>query len=181
MKIIALALAGTIAAASPLWAQDTAPAAGGATATATAAKPNVTVGSGVSDSSGASVGTVESVSGGNAVVSTGTAKASIPVSSFAQGPNGLVIGMTKAQLEAAVSNAKPADIAVGTAVQGPKGGSIGTVSAVAGNLVTVQTATGKVQVPKTAFAQGQGSALVLGMTAEQLDAAAKAASGNGGA
>jgi len=41
-------------------------------------------------------------------------------------------------------------------------------------MVTVATANTKVQLPKTAFAQGQNG-LVIGMTADQLDAAAKAA------
>jgi hypothetical protein len=35
-----------------------------------------------------------------AVVSTGVVKATIPISSFAKGEKGLVIGMTKAQLDA---------------------------------------------------------------------------------
>jgi hypothetical protein len=41
-------------------------------------------------------------------------------------------------------------------------------------MVTVATANTKAQLPKTAFAQG-ANGLVIGMTAEQLDAAAKAA------
>lgn len=53
------------------------------------------------DQSGASVGKVDSVSGKNAVVSTGNVKVSIPISSFAKSPKGLVVGMTKAEIEAA--------------------------------------------------------------------------------
>ncbi|UAK22936.1 hypothetical protein [Sphingomonas nostoxanthinifaciens] len=178
MKIFAIALASTALMAAPAFAQDsgtTTPAAA-----TTAAAPNVTAGATVSDTSGAPVGTIDSVAGGNAVISTGTAKASIPVSSFAQGDKGLVIGMTKADLEAAVNKAsKPAEIAVGTPVKGPQGGDVGKVAAITGNLVTVETPTTKVQLRKTAFAQAQGGALMIGMTAEQLDAAAKAASGKG--
>jgi hypothetical protein len=59
----------------------------------------------VYDASGGSVGKIESVSGKNAVVSTGATRASIPISSFAKNDKGLVINMTKAQLDA---EAKPA-------------------------------------------------------------------------
>src|SRR4051812_29577774 len=119
MKYLALVLTGSAILAAPAFAQAPAPAAapGAAAQTAPAATPNVTVGAAVSDATGGSVGTIESVSGGNAVLSTGTAKASIPVSSFAQGPNGLVVGITKAELEAKVAQATtPTEITVGAAV-----------------------------------------------------------------
>jgi hypothetical protein len=51
------------------------------------------------------VGTVESVSAKGAVVSTGKVRVPIPVSSFAKNDNGLVISLTKAELDA---QAKPA-------------------------------------------------------------------------
>lgn len=186
MKYISLALAGVaLSAAAPLMAQD-APASGQATAGATAAKPNVTAGASVADASGGAVGTIESVSGDNAIVSTGTAKATLPLSAFAQGPNGLMIGMSKADLEAAVAKATggaqtaangataPVSITVGADVSDTKGGKVGTVTAVAGNMVTVATAASKAQLPKTAFAQG-ANGLMIAMTAAELDAAAKAA------
>lgn len=62
----------------------------------------------VYDATGAMVGTIESVTSTGAVVSTGTARAQIPAASFAKNAQGLVIGMTKAQLEAAVAKATPA-------------------------------------------------------------------------
>jgi hypothetical protein len=179
MKYMVFALAGAAALAAPAFAQasQTQPAA---TASATA---GVTVGASVVDTKGQPVGTIESVSGTNAVLSTGTAKASIPFSSFAKGPNGLVIGISKADLEAQVAQAtKPQQIDVGMAVSGPGGVPVGKVDAVSGDLVTVATANSKAQLPKTAFAQGPNG-LVIGMTAAQLDAAAKAAatSQSGGA
>ena len=187
MKYIALALAGTaLAAATPLLAQDAPAPAAADQATAPAAKPNVTAGATVADANGGAVGTVESVSGGNAIVSTGTAKATLPLTAFAQGPNGLMIGITKADLEAAVAKAgggtqtaangatAPVSIAVGAEVSDTKGGKVGTVTAVAGNLVTVATAASKAQLPKSAFAQG-ANGLMIAMTATELDAAAKAA------
>jgi hypothetical protein len=66
--------------------------------------------------------------------------------------------------------------AVGAAVSDPKGGTVGKVAAVSGNLVTVATANTKAQLPKTAFAQG-ANGLVIAMTATELEAAAKAAGG----
>ena len=65
-------------------------------ATAADVKPGVSI----YDQNGGLVGKVESVSGKNAVVSTGSVKASIPISSFAKGDKGLVMSMTKAQLDA---------------------------------------------------------------------------------
>jgi hypothetical protein len=183
MKHMVLALAGSAILAAPAFAQasQTQPAA---TAAAPAsAAPNVTVGASVVDTKGQPVGTIESVSGANAVLSTGAAKASVPVSSFAKGPNGLVIAISKADLEAQVAQAtKPQRIDVGMAVSGPGGAPVGKVDAVSGDMVTVATANTKAQLPKTAFAQGPNG-LVIGMTAAQLDAAAKAAtaSQSGGA
>jgi len=174
MKYLVLALAGSAGLALPAFAQaaQSAPTTAPAAATTTA---NVTAGATVVDTTGAPVGTIESVSGGNAVLSTGTVKAAVPVSSFAKGANGLVVGITKADLEAKVQAAtKPTEIAAGMAVSGPGGAAVGKVDSVNGDLITVATATSKAQLPRTAFAQGPNG-LVIGMSAAQLDAAAKAA------
>ena len=173
---MALIPAAALAQATP---PDSAMQSAPATATpATSGAAQVTAGAQVSDTTGAAVGTIDSVANGNATVNTGTTKVAVPVASFAQGPNGLVLSMSRAQLESAVASAKPATIAVGTSVVGPKGATVGTVSAVTGDLVTVQTAHTKVQLPKSAFAQ-QGSGLVIGLTADQLEAAAKNAKPGG--
>jgi hypothetical protein len=55
----------------------------------------------VYDQKGDLVGKIESMSGDNAVVSTGSARASIALSSFAKSDQGLVISMTKGELNAA--------------------------------------------------------------------------------
>ena len=55
----------------------------------------------VYDQNGDLVGKIESASSKGAVVNTGSTRASIPVSSFAKNDKGLVLSMTKAQLEAA--------------------------------------------------------------------------------
>lgn len=179
MKFVAIALAGSALMAMPAFAQTAAPAGAAAPAatapSAATTAPSVTVGAAVNDTTGAPVGTIESVNGGNAILSTGTAKAAIPVASFAKGPNGLVVGITKADLEAKVAQATtPQQITAGMAINGPQGNPVGKVETVTGDMVTVATANTKVQLPKNAFAQGPNG-LVIGMTAEQLDAAAKAA------
>jgi rRNA processing protein Gar1 len=178
MKVVMFVLASTALVAAPALAQATSSATPAQPATtAPANPPSVAAGAAVYDASGAQVGTIDSVSGGNAVVSTGSVKAALPMTSFAKGDKGLVISMSKADLEAAVSKAtKPAEIAVGTPVNDQSGGKVGTVAAVAGDLVTVATANSKAQLPKSAFAQGPNG-LVIAMTATQLDVAAKAAGG----
>ena len=67
----------------------------------------LTPGAAISDQNGGAVGKVDSVDGDFVVVATPNAKAKLPKSAFAKGPNGLVIGMTLAQLEAAAKGAAP--------------------------------------------------------------------------
>ncbi|MFL6830824.1 MAG: hypothetical protein ACJ8D5_09445 [Sphingomicrobium sp.] len=62
----------------------------------------------VYDQKGGLVGKIDSVSAKSAVLSTGTTRAEIPLSSFAKNDKGLVIGMTKAEIDAqAKKSAKP--------------------------------------------------------------------------
>ncbi len=77
--------------------------AGTAAAVAPATAADLRVGTAVQDPQGGAVGTIESVDAEGAVVTTGSARAKMPVSSFGRNANGLVISMTKAELEAAVS------------------------------------------------------------------------------
>lgn len=153
--------------------------AGGAAASGAAA---VTAGAQVVDTSGGAVGSIESVSNGVAVLSTGTNKVSVPASSFAQGQGKLVIAMTKADIDAkasqatAAANAAPVEIAAGATVSDPSGARVGTVKSVSGDMVTVAGATASAQLPKSSFAKGP-SGLVIGMTAADFEKAAKAAGG----
>lgn len=66
---------------------------------------DVTAGAEVRDTDGNMVGTIESVDANGAVISTGKARVQIPVSSFAKNDEGLVIAMSKAELEAAAEAA----------------------------------------------------------------------------
>ena len=66
---------------------------------------SLTPGTAVADQSGGAVGKVDAVEGEFVVVATPTTKVKLPKTAFAKGPNGLVIGMTLAQLEAAAKGA----------------------------------------------------------------------------
>jgi hypothetical protein len=81
---------------------------------------------------------------------------------------------------AAATPSTPAEIAVGDTVNDPQGAKVGTVTATNGDLITVSTPNAKAQLPKKAFARAD-TGLVIGMTAAQLEAAAKAAGGAKGA
>ena len=68
---------------------------------------DVEEGSPVHDPEGGLVGTVESVNENGAVVSTGSARARLPFSSFGRNGRGLVISMTRGQLEAEIATRTP--------------------------------------------------------------------------
>lgn len=80
------------------------------TARAVPAKPaDVIVGSEVRDSKGVVIGTIDSVSMAAAVVSSTGGKVEVPLEAFGKNSKGLLVGMTKAQFDAAVAAAvKPA-------------------------------------------------------------------------
>jgi hypothetical protein len=71
----------------------------GQVAAATAA--DVKAGTSVYDQSGSVVGKIKSVSKDNAVVDTGTVRAQVPITSLGKNDKGLVINMTKSELDAA--------------------------------------------------------------------------------
>ena len=102
--------------------------------------------------------------------------ATTPASPDTAAPTGAATTTTTAAAPAATST----EIAVGDTVNDPQGGKVGTVTATSGDLVTVATANAKAQLPKKAFARSD-TGLVIGMTAAQLEAAAKAAGGARGA
>jgi len=73
----------------------------------TATIAEIRAGSHVFDTSGDEVGTVESIDENGAVVSTGSTRARLPFSSFGKNDRGLVISISRAQLEAAVAARTP--------------------------------------------------------------------------
>ena len=74
-------------------------------AVAQAAPTEIAVGTAVSDSKGAKVGKVEAVTGDMVTVATATTKAQLPKTAFAKTPDGLTIGMTAGELDAAAKAA----------------------------------------------------------------------------
>jgi hypothetical protein len=99
--------AGTTAPAeSTTSAAPAASAAAEATPTSAATQADLKTGTTVYDSAGATVGTIQSVTATGAVVASGKLRAEIPAASFAKNARGLVIGITKADFEAAVTRAK---------------------------------------------------------------------------
>lgn len=180
--ILFIAGAAALAGGAQAQAQTTAPAAGtAATTAAPATASKVAAGATVTDTSGATVGTIKSVEGTLAVLSTGTVEVRLPLASFANGANGPVVALTRAQVEAAASGATAereaklaAQIAAGTTVMDTKGGTVGTIETVEAGFATIATAKSKVKLPVSAFAAG-ASGPVIAMTAAELDAAASAA------
>ena len=91
------------------------PATPAQTQSATTAQPaaqaataaDVKAGVSVYDTQGGVVGKIDSISGTDAVVDTGATRAKIPISSFAKNDKGLVMSMTKADLDAAAKKAAP--------------------------------------------------------------------------
>jgi preprotein translocase subunit YajC len=159
-----------------------APASSTAPAASTA---SITAGTKVLDTAGGTAGTIESVDGDFVVLATTKSKVRLPKSSFAMGPNGPVIAMTAAQIDTAAAQAAPTAAAAaptkvsvtpGAAVSDTKGGAVGTVASVSGQIATVSLTGGsKVRLPVTAFGAGSGGGLQVAMTAAQLSAAAGAA------
>lgn len=188
--------AATVMLPSLAFAQTTAPSAGAAAgstppaATAPATPPSaLETGAKVLDTSGGTVGTIESIDGDFVVLATSKSKVRLPKTSFALGPNGPVIAMTAAQIDAAVAQAAPApqaaaakpDVTQGAAVADMQGGAVGTIATVDAQFATVELASGgKVRLPVTAFGAGSNGGLRIAMTAQQLSAAAGASGGGAG-
>jgi hypothetical protein len=129
------------------------------------------------------VGTVEKVDGGNAVVFTGTKRATLPGSAFAKTDKGLVISMTQTQLNDAVAAAETqasssldAALVADAQVKSKDGAVVGTVQKIEGDNVTITlTEGGPVTVTKQYLSAGAGG-LALTMNAAEFKSAVSAAS-----
>ncbi|SMF73672.1 hypothetical protein [Allosphingosinicella indica] len=142
-------------------------------AAAPAAVPQITAGMAVKDPQGGAIGTIESVDGANVVLKTDRHQVRLPNNAFAAADGGLVMGMTLAEVNAAVdqSMAQAANaVAVGATVYGSGGGTVGTVTEKDDQFATVKLASGTlVKLPVSAFGPGQNGPMI-GMTAAQLEA-----------
>lgn len=68
---------------------------------------DIKAGDTVRDTAGGVVGKIESVDASGAVIATGKSRVQIPVTSFGKNQQGLVIAMTRAELDAAASAKSP--------------------------------------------------------------------------
>ena len=166
-NLILSALAVGLAAASPAAAQ-----------TAPTPKAAVAAGTAVKDTSGGAVGTIARVEGDHVIVKTDKHEVRLPAASFTPVADGLLFGMTQAQLNAEVDKVKSAadaKLAAGAAVTGAAGADVGTIQAVDAEYVTLKLSSGGlVRVPRRAFA-GTDKGVVTSLTADELEAAAKGA------
>jgi preprotein translocase subunit YajC len=139
----------------------------------------VTAGAVVKDTAGGVVGTITKVEGDHLMLKTDKHEVRLPVASFTATESGALFGMTQAQLNAEVDKAQAAaaaQIVVGATVKGAAGATVGTIEAVDANLVTLKLVSGKsVRLPRSSVGGGPNGP-VIGLTAEEIEAAAKNAS-----
>jgi hypothetical protein len=141
----------------------------------TAATANWSAGAKVSDTAGGEVGTIGKVDGDFVILKTDKHEVRLPKTSFTAANGGLIMAMTRDQVNAAVEQTlAQADqkITVGASVSGSEGAAVGTIDAVDDEMVTVKLTSGKlVRLPRSGVAPGPSGA-VIGMTAAELEAAA---------
>ena len=177
MAVLALGAMTAVPAMAQTAPAQTAPAQGAA-ATASAGP---TVGATIYDSAGVAIGQVTSVTADAAVVNTGTAQVALPLTSIGKGPSGPSIAMTKAALDAAAAaqqqqakGALQSRLVAGTQVKGRDAQNvIGTIkSSDAANVVVTASNGRDVQLPVSGFSAAPDGSIIIGLTAEQFNAAA---------
>lgn len=137
----------------------------------------VTVGAMIYDFDGGEVGTVQSVSGDAAVVSTGSARVTLGLRSFRLSQGRLVISMTRTQLEAAAQGAQArgdeevrVQITPGAIIYDRNGAQAATVESVDGGRVTISAGAIRAVFPLSAFTAGPRGPQI-NRTAEEFQAA----------
>jgi hypothetical protein len=143
-----------------------------------AATPTLTVGATVYGPQGGEVGTIQSVSSGNVVVNTGTHSATLPAASFVSGEKGPMIGMNKADLDAAIEKAKQqvsanldSALTPGASVASSDAAGVATIKQVNPDGAIVVTRNGTdIALPKNQFTMGPNG-LALVFSTAQLDTA----------
>ena len=140
------------------------------------------VGTPVTDANGGAVGTVTAVNGDIVTVKTDRVEANLSKSSFTPNEGKLLVGLTLAELNAAVEKDKAAaeaSLAVGADVKGTAGTVLGTIDAIDAEFVTIKLASGnKVRIPRSGIV-GSATGAVIGLTAEQLEAQVSASPPSG--
>jgi preprotein translocase subunit YajC len=160
MRLFVAFASASLVLATPLYAQ---------------AAAGFTVGAQVLDSSGNPVGTVTAVSGDVVTVKTDKLEANLGKSSFAQQDGKLYVGMSQAELNAAVEKDKAAaeaSLAVGATVKDSAGASVGKIEAIDAEFVTLKLASGKsVRIPRAGIA-GSANGAIIGVTVADLEKSA---------
>jgi hypothetical protein len=148
----------------------------------------LSVGAAVYGPDGSDVGKVESMAGGNVVIFTGANRATLPANSFGRNDKGLVISMTKEQLDSAVAAAAAKSNAAldgalvpGAEIKSSDGVAVGKVQKVDGANVIVDLAAGQAITLQKTQLVAQGTGLSLAMSAADLQAAVSAATAQTGA
>ncbi|PEQ11441.1 hypothetical protein B2G71_16530 [Novosphingobium sp. PC22D] len=134
---------------------------------------------------GAEVGTITSVEGANIVLDTGAHKATLPATSLGKNEKGLLISMTKQQLDSAVAAAEAkansslmAALTTGAEVKTTDGMVAGTITSMEGDNITLELPTGKSIVLTREFMMADASGLKVKMDSPTFQSAvAKATSG----
>ncbi|MGZ8297104.1 MAG: hypothetical protein ACXW27_14460 [Allosphingosinicella sp.] len=148
-------------------------------AVSTPAAAAVTAGATVKDTSGGVVGTIVRVEGDQLMLKTDRHEVRLPVASFTATDSGALFGLTQAQLNADIDKvqaAAAAQIVVGATVKGVAGNDVGTIEAIDAQIVTLKLTSGKsVRLPRGAVGGGTAGP-VIGLTAEEMEAAARSAS-----
>ena len=146
---------------------------------AQAASSTITPGMQVVDLSGGAVGTVIAVKDDSLTVKTDRHEAMIGRDSVTPHQGKLLFGMTRAELNAAIDRdleAANAALVPGAIVKGAGGTKIGTLDALDTESVTIKLDSGNlVRIPRSGIRGSAQGETVIGLTADQLEAQASAA------
>lgn len=138
-----------------------------------AAPASIAPGMAVVDTSGGAVGTVVAVKGDLLTVKTDKYETTIGIGSVTPDRGKVLIGMTQAELNAAIEQSvalAAAKFAPGAIVKGTGGAVIGTVESIEADFATVKLETGEsVRIPRSGMAP-HDDGLVVGLTLDQLKA-----------
>ena len=143
----------------------------------------VAAGATVYDPQGGTVGTIDKVENGNAILNTGAHTVALPLDKFATSEKGPVVSVTKQQLDDLASQAEgqsaaqvDAALVAGAAVVDNAGVALGTIDKVDGDNIVLKTEKGAVTLTRKYFALNNGALTAL-VTKDQvlatLDAAPK--------
>lgn len=151
----------------------------GVPAFAQTASSAITPGMQVVDASGGAVGTVIAVKDGILTVRTDRHEAIISTDSVTPHQGKLLFGMARAELNAAIDRdiaAANAALVPGAVVKGAQGTKVGTLDSIDTESVTIKLDSGTlVRIPRSGIAGTPQGDAVIGLTADQLEAQASAA------